>query len=397
MNLKVDCNKIGVRESYLRFPLWSQPAWTWLSGKPLSGEQPLLRPHPLLMMICTLSLLMVAVLIHLLLLEKGVSVSWAGFWLTPIFAMIVTGALRKIQVVYIHYCAHGTFIRNRQKLNQFIGNVLVTITFVQDLAEYKQEHFEHHKRTIFTTLRDADAALLYRFGLRPGRTIRQLYLVLAWVLVSPVYHVYFLAARLRSNLLARRFFWRLVSVLWLVILIWVLPSQFGISNVALAIWLPMVWGYQASALLQFLTEHVWLVSEEGPTKDESYSQRCIGRFCGEPLPENGTFVSWIAWWLRTLLLHIPLRLSVLVGDLPAHDWHHLCGLVGHRPAQWPLAIFARQQAIDAGNDQGMGQRECWGLSQMLNHVFTSMAAAPALNNQGSVPSSVPSVSSDSPN
>ena len=194
--------------------------------------------------------------------------------------------------------------------------------------------------------------------------------------MSPRYHGYFLISRLRSNLVTRPLQWRLVSAAWLVVLVFVMPSAFGALAVGLTIWLPLVLGYQASALLQFLTEHLWLLSEHAPEQADEYAQRCFGRFCGEALPAKGRVFGWAGWWFRTVLVHIPVRFGVLVGDLPAHDWHHLCGFVRQNPAEWPSAIFVRQQAIDTGLSMGMELREFWGMCQMLDHVLTSLSKAP---------------------
>lgn len=368
----------AVRASYGRFPAWSQPIWTLLTAKPLPAEQPWVQLAPVTMAALTLAVLCAAVAAHLALLQAGAAAGWAGFWLTPLFTVLVAGALRKIQVVYVHHCAHQTFIRRSPGLNRFIGNAFTTLALIQSLDEYRDEHFDHHNRSIFTTRRDADAALLYRVGLRPGCPVPTLRAALAWALVSPAYHGQFLAARLRSNLVTRPLPWRLASAVWLLVLTVLAPAVFGLLEVGLAVWLPLVLAYQASALLQFLTEHVWLISEQAPEGTDAYAQRCLGRFCGEMLPPGGSLTGWARWWLRTLFLHIPVRLGVLVGDLPAHDWHHLCGFVRHHPAEWPRAIFARQQAIDAGLSMGMEQREFWGLPSMLDHVLEAMSLAPRM-------------------
>lgn len=380
---QVKCECV-IRASYRRFPSWSQPLWTLLTAKPLPGEQPLLRLRPLAMVAITLVLLCVAIATHLALLHAGSAVGWAGYWLTPLFTVVVVGALRKIQVVYVHHCAHKTMVRSDPALNRLLGDCFTTLALIQNLCEYREEHFEHHNRTIFTTSRDADAALLYRLGIRPGLPVRALWRALAWTLVSPSYHGHFLAARLRSNLIARSILWRLISITWLIVLVLVAPAIFGVSNVALAIWFPLTLAYQASALLQFLTEHVWLISEYAPEGADAYAQRCIGRFCGEILPSRSSLLVWAGWWLRTVLVHVPVRFGILVGDLPAHDWHHLCGFVRHHPAEWPRAIFARQQAIDEGVSMGMELREFWGLARMLDHVFLAMSNAPSIAESPSV-------------
>lgn len=36
----------AIRATYLVFPRWTQPLWTWWTGRALPGEQPLWRPGP---------------------------------------------------------------------------------------------------------------------------------------------------------------------------------------------------------------------------------------------------------------------------------------------------------------------------------------------------------------
>lgn len=384
----------AVRESYRRFPDWSQPFWTLLTAKPLPGEAPWLSMPPLAMAVATLAFLLASTVAHLALLHFGGAWRQAGLWLTPVFALLAGGALRKIQVVYVHHAVHQTFIPHAAAANQLAGNVFTTLALIQNPGDYRSEHFEHHNRGVFTTLDDADAALLYRFGLRPGRPVKALRAAMVKTLFSPAYHLYFLASRLRSNLVTRPPAWRLASALWLAIVAVAAPIYLGALETALAIWLPLVLVYQMSALLQFLTEHLWLLTERAPRELDAYAERCVGRFCGEMLPAVGDTAGWLGWWARTLFLHVPVRLGVLVGDLPAHDWHHLCGFLRSHPAQWPFAIFARQRAIDAGQSMGMEQRELWGLPRMLDHVFEAMSKAPSLAEPGRAPLQCKNVSSD---
>jgi len=156
----------------------------------------------------------------------------------------------------------------------------------------------------------------------------------------------------------------------------ILPWLFGVWAVFVAVWLPFFLIYHVNALLQFLTEHIWLTTEYAPSNNEEYAELCLGRFCGEATPKDNSIYQWSKWWLRTIFFHLPLRLGVLVGDLPAHDWHRLCGFVKDRPNKWTKAIYARQKAIDEGRSMGMERREFWGLFNMLNHVFCAMANAP---------------------
>ena len=128
-------------------------------------------------------------------------------------------------------------------------------------------------------------------------------------------------------------------------------------------------------------EHVWMTSSAPDNNARAYAQLSHGRFCGERVPGSESAPAstwdWLAWWGRTICVHIPTRVAVLVGDLPAHDWHHLAAVLGHSPRNWPTAIYERQRAIDAGDCAGMDKRELWGLGAMIRHVLLSMSLAPA--------------------
>ncbi len=87
--------------------------------------------------------------------------------------------------------------------------------------------------------------------------------------------------------------------------------------------------------------------------------------------------TWLAWWTRTLCVHVPACMAILVGDLPAHDWHHLVAAVGHCTSSWPRAVYERQRAIDSGNSAGMQGKELWGIGDMVRHALLSMSHAPA--------------------
>ena len=136
-----------------------------------------------------------------------------------------------------------------------------------------------------------------------------------------------------------------------------------------------------SALLQFASEHRWLLNQKGPGRDpDKYAERSQGRFCGEALPSPDLpgphrFISLAGWATRLLLIHAPVRFGVLVGDLPAHDWHHVVGLLRHDPHDWGDAIFERQRAIDEGDVYRLAEREKWGIVAALDWVFDGLARA----------------------
>lgn len=126
--------------------------------------------------------------------------------------------------------------------------------------------------------------------------------------------------------------------------------------------------YNISALLQFLTEHAWLLTKNAPADEKEYESRCWGRFIGEPFPRNSNLTHLIKWWLKMIFIHAPVRISVFCGDLPVHDWHHLSGQFGQSSTQWQNSIYLRGEAVHM-NESSLGQREIWGLKNMIMNSF----------------------------
>lgn len=373
----------AIRQSYLRFGRWSQPFWTLVTGKALPGERPLLRIAPLYMALLTVSAIVFFSWLHMAMFNAAdARVVALAYLLTPAFAVGLAGRWRTVQVVYAHHAIHATLFAWRRDINVLAAKCLTVFALAQNQDEYEREHLDHHRRHIFTTLDDADASLLYRFGIRPGMPLAHLQRALRRTLCSPSYHLWFLKARCASNM-RRPLAWKMAVLAWMAVLFAGLPLLFGVVPAMLAVWLPLLVVYQMSALLQFTTEHMWLLSARAPEGMGGYAERCLGRFCGEMVPgadgQGATAGAWLGWTARLLLLHIPARAAVLVGDMPAHDWHHLCGQVRHSPGQWPSAIYERQRAIDSGLSAGMETRELWGIQHMVSHVLEAMARAPDLN------------------
>jgi hypothetical protein len=76
-----------------------------------------------------------------------------------------------------------------------------------------------------------------------------------------------------------------------------------------------------------------------------------------------------------LTVHLFVRLFVLVGDAPCHDFHH------RKPAsrKWTSYIHARQGDLEAGSPgYPAGYFESWGLIAAVDRCLESLAAtAPA--------------------
>lgn len=364
----------GVRESMQRLPTYLQPFITLLTGKALSEEKPLLTMRPILSFFTGTSLVAALALINIHLLNSG---SLLGYCLLPISWVVVTGQLRKIQVVFAHHCVHRTYFHKNAIYNDFMLELLTVLAFVQNGKEYRRDHLGHHNREKFTTQGDADAHILYTLGFRPRMSRPALWRKLFFVIFTPYMHVLFLTSRVRSNIFNRKGSWRWVSLIWLTC---ILSAPLIVAKwwtVAAVVWVPMFILYNISALLQFITEHAWMLSIQAPQDDFSYAERCWGRFLGDPLPEQLTFRNGLVWCLRAVFIHAPVRFGCLVGDLPAHDWHHLCTLRNKDPSTWPTAIYSRQEMIDEECQFKMEDREIWGLYDMLDHVFGLLSRVPA--------------------
>ena len=366
----------GVRESMAPLPGWLQPLITLITGKPLPNERPRFSPSPFVNFVLTMLVLVGMMAGNLYLFANDLV--W-GIIALPFTWVICTGLLRKIQVVFAHHCVHRTFILHNPAANDLMLNVLTTIPLVQHGEEYRRDHFAHHSRALFTTKEDADAALLFSLGFIPGEKKTSLWRRLVVVLFSPRLHWIFLSSRFRSNFVRRSLAWRLVSIGWAAAITVGLGVATTWWHVALVVWLPLFILYNASALLQFLTEHAWMITEKSPRNIEAYAERCWGRFFGDPCPSEAHGVTgailWAKWFTKMIFVHAPIRFGCFVGDLPAHDWHHLCSFKNSDSATWPVAIFSRQSMIDSGNGFGMERRELWGLSSMLNHVFALLETA----------------------
>jgi hypothetical protein len=109
-----------------------------------------------------------------------------------------------------------------------------------------------------------------------------------------------------------------------------------------------------------------------------------GRFCGRSVParrgDNAVVygLHWMLWVLEHALYHLPVRLVVLPGDLPQHDFHH------RNPGtmRWPNATYAREDDVNEGDPRWPPYLEFWGLHNAIAHVFAGIAAARACPQDG---------------
>ncbi|WP_128921266.1 fatty acid desaturase [Bradyrhizobium nanningense] len=353
------------------------------TGKPKPNQKPLLDLGAPTWWALSTSALLGATAVNAILLTE--SCNW-GVWalaIIPVSAMltvITTGRLRVQQVSFGHHAVHGSVFKS-SKLNRIAAHVTTTLSFSQNPDDYREDHvIGHHQRGTFTTEKDPDAALLLALGFRRGMTRRQAKRHLVKTLLSPKSHYMIGSARIRSALNTANWPHRALVLGWLATLAAV-ATAIPWWAFLIAVALPLGPLYHMSALLQFLTEHRWLITKDGPGKDrDAYVNRCAGRFSGETRPSSEMeglplIVAWIGWSIRALLIHAPWRLGVIVGDLPAHDWHHVVGLLKHHAHDWDEAIFERQRAVDEGDVLRLAERELWGPGEAINWVFEGLETA----------------------
>jgi hypothetical protein len=225
---------------------------------------------------------------------------------------------------------------------------------------------------------DETVKFLSFVGFYPGMTQEQAWKKLIISLFSPLFHLRFLSARIKScffssspthNLSAWLLYGTILTTViltktWLIyLLVWVIPLTVF---------------YQVSNTIRICVEHCWPEPEFKDVRNKQIlGHLTVGIFLGEPTPDPSLpflekMFQWFIWTGK-MTYHLFSRVFILVGDLPAHDWHH------RFPASrsWTNYIFARQQDIDNGC-RGWPEpyREVWGLHQALALAFDSLSKLP---------------------
>lgn len=363
------------RVSYQIFPRWTSRFWTWLTGKPERGQAASVTLTPAMYATCSL-----------LTYIAGLGLGVCSFRLSgPAFVILLTagwiltvnGARRMISTI-AHQCIHGRFSGHVDR-DHAVAQCFAFLTLTQSAIDYRREHFGlHHKADVFTTAADPAARFLNDAGLAPPRRVQDLWFALFVAICSPRFHVTFLAARVRS-LLGSQPFWRQLCTIaaWAVVLgvvCWTSSVHAAVAGLVV----PVTVLYQISVLLEFISEHAWFV-EPGALAQQKYihGTHSWGRFCGRRVPSRRGesqvthALQWILWVLEHLFYHLPVRLAVLPGDLPQHDFHH------RNPGtmRWTDATYAREDDVNDGDPRWPSYQEFWGLHKAIAHVFAGIAAA----------------------
>ena len=348
-----------------------QSLLTWLTGRPLPGQTPWHRSTPNEQIFAALFWLLLGVFGGYFLLATATS--WL---LLPAAWLCVVSSARRLQVSIFHATVHTAFTGSK-KLDRWIGELISVVLFISPYDQYYFEHvILHHPVETFGTVKDPDLAFLMRLGFKPGMSKRRLWLRLALTVFSPAFHALFFAARLRANFVgsADRPTGRgraLASYVFNAGLLSAVAYT-GQWGAFLLCWIvPMTFLYQASALLQFVSEHRWLIQRQPGEPAKTYvSRMTVGRFLGSRYPAEGGLASKGLWSLK-MLYHVLCRVAVLVQGLPDHDWHHR----HPRSTEWPNSVYARQLDNDTGHKGWPDEyQEVWGINAAIDAVFDQLSS-----------------------
>lgn len=358
-----------------RLPGFVQPFLTWLTARPAPGEEPAPR-SPMSFVVGASAWLVLGVALTVLpfLLAAPPAAAWL---LVPVGLTFTCCGLGLFQVVIFHHCSHGTVFATREA-NRRAGRIISAFFLFKRFDDYQREHMLHHSAKKLLTEEDEFADfVLGLLGLEAGLSKKELWRRLLVKLVSPAFHWTFLSRRIQKSMFTgdrghdwmARAFWSAMIVgtlatgtFWLFLLAWVLPVTILL---------------QIATVGRIIVEHAFPEAHHIAARDRDFvAHATLGVFPGaQPPLERATsltgVVAWAGWWAEMLTVHLFVRLFVMVGDAPCHDFHH------RKPAskKWTTYIHARQGDLDAGSPgYPAGYFECWGLVAAVDRNLASLAA-----------------------
>jgi hypothetical protein len=298
-------------------------------------------------------------------------------WLAvPFTTLLALHGARKLRNVIMHQCAHDNFIRRRW-FDRSLGKAISIALVTEEFDWYQRSHIEDHHSSRHQTISDPTVAFLFKdLGLRPGMATRTMWGKLFGAVISPTYHARFLAGRIKSHFKETSAGHRICLLVYLSVLAGTIAALGAAPEFLLSWVLPVTVLYQTSTAFRLCSRHIFVPKLPRKRDKATLGSFTLGIFIGAPCPETGhnplsNLVRWMWWWARMLFYHIPCRLGVLVGDGPAHDFHHRFP----RCPDWSNYAFARA-GDQCGLDDGWPPyREVWGLHRAIDATFRSLSDA----------------------
>ena len=356
---------------YNRLPRAIQPFLTWLTAQSLPGET-IKERSPLVFVGYAYAQVFFGLII-------GMFATPGHFALVPLGMLLVTAGLGLFQVVIFHHCSHGTVFRNRNA-NVVVGRLISVTLLFKHFDTYQHEHMLHHSHNKLLTEEDEFADFVFQTcRLKAGEPIATLRKRVLLQLFSPVFHARFTLRRMQAawgsprhgDTAAGVAFWASTTLLAVAtghglgfLLVWVLPVTVLL---------------QVATVGRILCEHSFPDLEIIRSRGRDLSTHATGGvFAGSmppaaPATTAAGLTRWVCWWASMLVVQLPVRLVILVGDAPCHDFHH------RKPAsrRWTSYIQARQNDRAAAAALFKADyRETWGLFRAIDATLISLSRLP---------------------
>jgi hypothetical protein len=299
--------------------------------------------------------------------------AWA---LVPATTLVALHGARKLRNVIMHQCAHDNFIRNRS-FDRLLGKAISVALLTEEFDYYKRSHIEDHHSSRHQTIFDPTVVFLFRdLGVRPGMAPCEMWRRLFISTVSPFYHFRFLAARLRSHFNGTSLRHKICLIAHLCLVSGTVTALDAGRTFLLSWLLPVTLLYQVSTAFRLASRHIFISNLPKKRDKSTLGAFTLGIFIGTPCPKPGKSIlrnagEWSWWWTRMVAFHAPCRLGVLVGDGPAHDFHHRFP----RYPDWANYTYARADDQRNLSEGWPPYREVWGLQWAIDATFRSLSAA----------------------
>jgi len=358
-------SKSKVRESMKNLPRFIQPFLTWLTAVPLNTEKR--SNHSSLYHFFT----------SLLTLTLGIGFGHLGlhyemnlFLKIPFILLAASfslSSMRKLQVVIVHHCSHSNFFSRKNKWNERLGSILSFMLFTEPFKAYQIAHIHDHHFTEHMTEKDPTVKFLFeRVGLKPGMSVNQSTLKVLNCFLSPKFYLDTFKQRLLEQKQASVRYQFLLAAYWAAIFYVSIYFE-NLPLLTVSYTIPLFILYPISSALRLVVEHTFPEKNNNRRFDlGSHSYLTNAVFCGEEYPSIPS--EKILWFIRMILIHLPSRFLILVGDTPVHDHHHRNPLY----LDWPNYAFARKSEINSQNSGYSSYREVWGFHNAFKHSLKSL-------------------------
>ena len=358
-----------------RLPQALQPFLTWLTARPAAGE-PIRERSPIYFVFVAVAQTLLGIFLC------GLAMHLTALAAVPLILLgwtIACAGLGLFQVVVFHHCSHGTVFKDAA-MNVRVGRWISAVLMFKHFDTYKHEHMLHHNHKKLLT--DEDEFAGFVFGvceLEAGLPVRELWRRVLVNCISPRFHLRFLRRRVVAAWVSPDRTHNMTGIgVWLVSAATCVATGQGVGFL-LGWVLPVTVLLQIATVFRILCEHRFPDPEMILDRGRDFaSHATAGVFPGSAPPDMTArsvrgLARWTAWWADMLTWQLFVRLFVLVGDAPCHDYHH------RKPAsrRWTSYIQARQIDLETGNaGRPAHYQESWGLMRAVDENLASLSRTP---------------------